>query len=66
MNIVIAFVKEEQKLVETFSHLATMHFKLELIDKTLVMRGIQPQTNYVAVCPIISGGFLDTKLIPIE
>jgi len=64
-NIALAFIKEEQSFVGTFSHLATMHYKLELIDKALVIRGIQPQTSYVALYPVISGGYLDTKFIPI-
>lgn len=62
-NITLAFVKEEQSLVNTLSHLATRHYKLEMIDKALFMRGIQPQTDYIGICPVISGGYLDTKFI---
>ncbi len=60
-NITLAFVKEEQTLVSALSHLATRHYKLEMIDKALFLRGIQPQTDYVGISPIISGGYLDTK-----
>ncbi|OLS12405.1 MAG: hypothetical protein RBG13Loki_4055 [Promethearchaeota archaeon CR_4] len=62
-NITVAFVKEEQSLVSNLSHLATRHYKLEMINKALFMRGIQPQTDYIAICPVISGGYLDTKFI---
>ncbi len=62
-NITLAFVKEDQDLVNSLSHLATRHYKLEMIDKALFLRGIQPQTDYVGICPIISGGYLDTKFI---
>ncbi len=60
-NITLAFVKEEQSIVSALSHLATRHYKLEMIDKALFLRGIQPQTDYVGISPIISGGYLDTK-----
>lgn len=60
-NITLAFVKEEQNLVGALSHLATRHYKLEMIDKALFLRGIQPQTGYVGISPIISGGYIDTK-----
>ncbi len=64
-NITIAFVKEEQSIVSALSHLATRHYKLEMIDKALFLRGIQPQTDYVGITPLISGGYLDTKFVNI-
>ena len=64
-SITLAFIKEDQKLVNDLSHLASRHYKFEIIDKALFLRGIQPQTGYVGITPVISGGYLDTKFIDI-
>jgi KaiC/GvpD/RAD55 family RecA-like ATPase len=65
LNVTVALAKEEQACVKTLSHLCTMHWKIELVNESMVIRGIQPITGYNGVRARLKEGFINLDLTPI-
>ncbi|MFX0102073.1 MAG: RAD55 family ATPase [Candidatus Hodarchaeota archaeon] len=65
LNVTVALAKEEQECVKTLSHLCSMHWKLELVHQSLLLRGIQPITGYYGITVDLSEGFIDLQFTPI-
>ncbi|MHA1369011.1 MAG: gas vesicle protein GvpD P-loop domain-containing protein [Promethearchaeota archaeon] len=65
LNVTLALAKEEQQCLKILSHLCTRHIKFELINQTLVIKGIQPLTCFYAVDVNLSQGFINLDFIPI-
>ena len=60
----IAILGREQQInSESISH--HIHLRVQEICGVLSICGVNPRTNYLAVRPILSGGFLDYDLMPI-
>ncbi|MHA1253538.1 MAG: gas vesicle protein GvpD P-loop domain-containing protein, partial [Candidatus Helarchaeota archaeon] len=64
-NITIILIQEQQKMINALSHMVSTHWKLDLIDKALVLYGIRPETEINSVITNASEGYIHTNLIPI-
>ena len=64
-NITIILTQEKQKIINDLSHMVSTHWKLDLINRALVLYGIQPETEINSVISKASEGYIDTHLIPI-
>ncbi|MHA1271476.1 MAG: RAD55 family ATPase [Candidatus Helarchaeota archaeon] len=64
-NITIVQTQEKQNIINSLSHMVSTHWKLDVIDKALVLYGIQPETEMNAVISNASEGYINTNLIPI-
>ena len=63
-DIIVGWLKENQKF-QGGTTAATSHWKLDLINRALVLEGIIPATEYYAITPILSKGYIDYKLTPV-
>jgi KaiC/GvpD/RAD55 family RecA-like ATPase len=63
-DIIVGWLKENQKF-RGGTTAATSHWKLDLINRALVLEGIIPATEYYAISPILSKGYIDYKLTPV-
>jgi KaiC/GvpD/RAD55 family RecA-like ATPase len=63
-DIVVGFLKENQEF-QGGTTAATSHWKIDLIDRALVLEGIIPATEYYAVDPVLVKGYVDFTLTPI-
>ncbi|MBD3229791.1 MAG: hypothetical protein GF329_16535 [Candidatus Lokiarchaeota archaeon] len=64
-NIAIVLTQEHQNIINSLSHMVSTHWKLDLINKALVLFGIQPETEIYSIISNPSKGYIYTKLIPI-
>jgi len=64
-NITIVQTQEHQRIINGLRHMVSTHWKLDLINRALVLYGIQPETEINSVISTASKGYIDTKLIPI-
>ena len=63
-DIIVGWLKENQEF-RGGTTAATSHWKLDLINRALVLEGIIPATEYYAISPILSKGYIDYKLTPV-
>jgi hypothetical protein len=63
-DIVVGFLKENQKF-RGGTTAATSQWKIDLIDRALVLEGIIPATEYYAIESVLYKGFVDFTLTPI-
>lgn len=63
-DIVVGFLKENQKF-RGGTTAATSHWKIDLIDRALVLEGIIPATEYYAIESVLFKGYVDYTLTPI-
>jgi len=63
-DVIVGWLKENQEF-RGGTTAATSHWKLDLINRALVLEGIIPATEYYAISPILSKGYIDYKLTPI-
>ena len=63
-DIIVGWLKENQEF-RGGTTAATSHWKLDLINRALVLEGIIPATEYYAITPILSKGYIDYKLTPV-
>jgi KaiC/GvpD/RAD55 family RecA-like ATPase len=63
-DIVVGFLKENQEF-RGGTTAATSHWKIDLIDRALVLEGIIPATEYYAIESVLFKGYVDYTLTPI-
>jgi hypothetical protein len=63
-DVIVGWLKENQEF-RGGTTAATSHWKLDLINRALVLEGIIPATEYFAISPILSKGYIDYKLTPV-
>lgn len=63
-DVIVGWLKENQEF-RGGTTAATSHWKLDLINRALVLEGIIPATEYYAISPILSKGYVDFKLTPV-
>ena len=63
-DVIVGWFKENQEF-RGGTTAATSHWKLDLINRALVLEGIIPATEYYAISPILSKGYVDFKLTPV-
>jgi len=63
-NIVVGWLKENQKY-RGGTTAAQSHWKIDLINRALVLEGIIPATEFFAIEPILAKGFIDYSITPI-
>jgi KaiC/GvpD/RAD55 family RecA-like ATPase len=63
-DIIVGWLKEKQEF-RGGTTAATSHWKINLINRALVLEGIIPATEYYAIEPVLLKGYIDFKLTPI-
>ncbi len=63
-DVIVGWLKENQEF-RGGTTAATSHWKLDLINRALVLEGIIPATEYYVISPILSKGYVDFKLTPV-
>ncbi|UCG89609.1 MAG: hypothetical protein JSU57_03810 [Candidatus Heimdallarchaeota archaeon] len=63
-DVIVGWLKENQEF-RGGTTAATSHWKLDLINRALVLEGIIPATEYYAISPILSKGYIDYRLTPV-
>lgn len=63
-DIIVGWLKEKQEF-RGGTTAATSHWKINLINRALVLEGIIPATEYYAIEPVLLKGYIDFKLIPV-
>ncbi|MFX0124605.1 MAG: ATPase domain-containing protein [Candidatus Hodarchaeota archaeon] len=63
-DVIVGWLKENQEF-RGGTTAATSHWKLDLINRALVLEGVIPATEYYAISPILSKGYIDYKLTPV-
>ncbi|MHA1830749.1 MAG: RAD55 family ATPase, partial [Candidatus Helarchaeota archaeon] len=64
-NITIVQTQENQNLIKNLCHMVSTHWKLDLVNKALVLYGIRPETEINSIVSDASEGYINTRLIPI-
>jgi KaiC/GvpD/RAD55 family RecA-like ATPase len=60
----VTILSQEQSL-KSGSIAHSIHLRVQELSGVLSVCGVNPKTNYLAVRPLLSGGFLDYDLVPI-
>ncbi len=63
-DIVVGWLKEQQNF-RGGTTAANSHWKIDLIDRALVLEGVIPATEYYAIESILVKGYIDYLLIPV-
>ena len=58
-------ILSKQQSLQSGAIAHSVHLKVQELSGVLSIFGIVPRTNFLAVHPILSGGFFDYELIPI-
>ncbi|MFW9856262.1 MAG: RAD55 family ATPase [Candidatus Thorarchaeota archaeon] len=64
-DIVVGFLQEKQQF-RGGTAVATSQWKIDLIDRALVLEGIIPATEYYAIEPVLYKGYVDYTVTPIQ
>lgn len=64
-DLTVAFMREGQALINNVSHMAYRHWKIRLINKAMVIYGIQPESEFQLVNNDISKGYVTLELTPL-
>ena len=64
-HIYLLIAKQDQNIIGQIEHMAETHWKIQVINGSLLMYGIIPRTVIYYISIETSLGFLQTKLIPI-
>ena len=64
-DITLAFIREGQALSKILSHFADKHWKVRLINKALVIYGIQPESEFQLINNDLSKGYISLNLTPL-
>ena len=64
-HVDLLIAKQDQKIIGQIEHMAETHWKIQIINGSLLFYGIVPRTVIYYVSLDTSLGFLQTKLIPI-
>lgn len=63
-DIIVGWLKENQEF-HGGTTAATSHWKIDLIDRALVLEGIIPATEFFVIESILSKGYIDFSLTPV-
>ncbi len=63
-DIIVGWLKENQEF-RGGTTAATSHWKIDLIDRALVLEGIIPATEFFVIESILSKGYIDFTLTPV-
>ena len=63
-DIIVGWLKEKQEF-RGGTTAANTNWKIDLIDRALVLEGIIPATEYYAISPILYKGYIDFTLTPV-
>ncbi|WP_455463892.1 RAD55 family ATPase [Candidatus Hodarchaeum mangrovi] len=63
-DVIVGWLKENQEY-QGGTTAASTHWKIDLINRALVLEGIIPATEYFAIEPVLYKGYIDYNLIPI-
>ena len=64
-DIIVGWLKENQEY-RGGTTAATSHWKIDLINRALVLEGIIPATEYFAIESVLYKGYVDYKLTPVQ
>lgn len=64
-DLIVAFMREGQTFVNNISHIAHRHWKIRLLNKALVIYGIQPESEFHLVSNDTSKGCVSLSLTPL-
>ncbi len=63
-DVIVGWLKENQEF-RGGTTAATSHWKIDLIDRALVLEGIIPATEFFVIESILTKGYVDFKLTPV-
>jgi hypothetical protein len=63
-DVIVGWLKEKQEF-RGGTTAANSNWKIDLIDRALVLEGIIPATEYYAISPILYKGYIDFTLTPV-
>jgi len=64
-DITVILAREGQNLIDKISHMADNHWKVRLLNKALVIYGVQPESEFWLVANDTSRGYVSLNLTPV-